>query len=439
MLLRFEVSNHRSILESVELSMIAVDEDRSSVRKFDSLREGVLTVGGIFGPNASGKSNVIDALAWLSTAVTSSLRTWENFIPREPFKFDGGPERSSTFEVEMIVNNIRYLYRIELNDSEVLFEGLYSYPEQRRRMLFERNGPSIQFRRGLGNLAGTKELLTPTTLALPVAMRFDDPDVSSFGRQLRGITPLGGKHRWSRDRSAWFSSIGLASTARLFEERLPIRPSLFEDNVSVPSDLRESALTLLRFADLGIQNVKFIDDQDKEVYASPRTHRESRRQLQLIHRTATQEVPFDFSEESAGTQTWFRLIGPTLGALENGNVILIDEIDAGLHPGLSARLLDLFQNPETNPSGAQLIFTTHDVSLLNHLNRDEVWLTERNDAGSTSLTALAEYNGSAIRRSLNLEKAYLQGRFGAIPQLDQAILHRVVGAAMVTNDATTHS
>ena len=438
MLLRFEVSNYRSILESVELSMIAVDKDRPSVRKFDSLREGVLTIGGIYGPNASGKSNVIDALAWLSTAVKSSLRTWEHFIPREPFKFDGGSERPSTFAVEMIVNNIRYAYRIELNDSEVLFEGLYSYPEQRRRMLFERNGLSIQFRRGLGHLAGTKELLTPTTLALPVAMRFADPHVSSFGRQLTGITPRSPRHRWS-PRSAWLTSSGLASTAQLFEERPSMTPSLFEENVSIPSDSRESALALLRFADLGIQNVKFTDEQDEGVYASPRTRQESRRQLQLIHRTATQEVPFDFSEESAGTQEWFRLIGPTLNALKNGYVILIDEIDAGLHPGLSARLLDLFQNPETNPSGAQLIFTTHDVSLLKHLNRDEVWLTERNDVGSTSLTALAEYDSSTIRRSLNLEKAYLQGRFGAIPQLDQVILHRVLGAAMVTNDAATHS
>ena len=105
------------------------------------------------------------------------------------------------------------------------------------------------------------------------------------------------------------------------------------------------------------------------------------------------------------------------------------QIDASLHPRLSARLLELFQDPTTNPLGAQLIFTTHDTSLLNYLNRDEVWLTEKADSGRTTLTALAEYGGDKVRRSLNLEKAYLQGRFGAVPELDQFTLLRALGIA----------
>jgi AAA15 family ATPase/GTPase len=138
-------------------------------------------------------------------------------------------------------------------------------------------------------------------------------------------------------------------------------------------------------------------------------------------------LPFDLAEESAGTQTWFALIGPTLSALRNGRILLFDEIDASLHPRLSARLLDLFEDHETNPHGAQLIFTTHDTSLLNYLNRDEVWLTEKNRSGTTTLTALAEYGGDKVRRSLNLERAYLQGRFGAVPELDQFVLRRALG------------
>lgn len=107
--------------------------------------------------------------------------------------------------------------------------------------------------------------------------------------------------------------------------------------------------------------------------------------------------------------------------------MLFDEIDASLHPKLSARLLELFQDPVTNPSNAQLIFTTHDTSLLNHLNRDEVWLTEKGKDGATTLIALAEYGGDKVRRSLNLEKAYLQGRFGAVPDLDQFTVRRALG------------
>jgi len=195
MLLRFEVSNHRSILEPVELSMIAVDEDRPAARAFDLLAERVLAIAGIYGPNASGKSNIVESLAWLSAAVGRSLRAWDEFIPREPFKFGRGPGTPSTYEVEMVVHGVRYAYRVDVNDSEVLSEGLYSYPERRRRVLFEREGMDIRFRRGLGTLAGTRELLTPTTLALSAAMRFDEPEVQPFGRNLAGFRILGLRRR----------------------------------------------------------------------------------------------------------------------------------------------------------------------------------------------------------------------------------------------------
>ena len=426
MLLRFEASNHRSILEPVELSMIAVDEDRPSVRQFDLLAERVLAIAGIYGPNASGKSNVLEAIAWLSTAVARSLRTWDGFIPREPFKFASGPKTPSAYEVEMVVRGVRYAYQVEVDDSAVLSEALYSYPERRKRVLFERDGRSISFRRGLGSLSGTRELLTPTTLALSAAMRFDEPEVQPFGRYLANIRVLG-----VRRRAPWRGPLGsglagLASTERLFAERDSAQPSLFDDSDLVPLGDRKSALTLLRFADLGIDDVRVAEDESSVAGMSLQA-RESRRQLRFIHRVAEQELPFDLADESAGTQTWFALIGPTLSALRGGRILLFDEIDASLHPLLSARLVELFQDPDTNPSGAQLIFTTHDTSLLNHLNRDEVWFTEKGARGATALTALAEYGGDKVRRSLNLEKAYLQGRFGAVPELDQFILRRALG------------
>jgi predicted ATPase len=423
MLLRFEASNFRSILEPVELSMIAVDRDRSVAREFDLLAERVLAVAGIYGPNASGKSNVVEALAWLSAAVGRSLRTWDEFIPREPFKFAGGPETSSAFEVEMVVHGVRYAYRVEVDDSAVQYESLYSYPLRKPRVLFEREGPEIRLRRGLGSLSGTRELLTPTTLALSAAMRFDEPEVQPFGRELASIRVLGVRRRAAWRRLMGGGSQGGTSTERLFEERgSAIQDSLFDDVDFAPPSARESALALLRFADLGIDDVQIVEDEDGEARISA----PSRRQLRLLHRVVDQEIPFDLAEESAGTQTWFALIGPTLSALRNGRVLLFDEIDASLHPRLSARLLGLFQDRETNPRGAQLIFTTHDTSLLSQLNRDEVWLTEKGESGATTLTALAEYGGEKVRRSLNLEKAYLQGRFGAVPELDQSVLRRVV-------------
>ena len=426
MLLRFEAANYRSILEPVELSMIAVDKDRPSTRGFDLLAERVLVIAGIYGPNASGKSNVVEALAWLSTAVGRSLLAWDQFVPREPFKFGRGPETPSTYEVEMVVGGVRYTYRVEVNDSAVLFEGLYSYPERRRRVLFEREGLEVHFRRGLGALAGTRELLTPTTLALSAATRFDDPEVGSFGRHLSGIRVLGTRRRalWRRLPSGIGYAPGQSLTERLFDRPdASVQPALFDEADFTPLDSRESALALLRFADLGIDDVQMVEEGEDDA----RMPAQARRRLRFIHRVNGQAVPFDLAEESGGTQTWFALIGPALNALRRGQVLLFDEIDASLHPKLSARLLELFQDPKTNPHGAQLIFTTHDTSLLNYLNRDEVWLTEKGDDGATTLTALAEYGGDKVRRSLNLERAYLQGRFGAVPELDQFALRRALG------------
>jgi predicted ATPase len=412
MLLRFEVANHRSILEPVELSMIAVDEDRPSVRSFDLLSEKVLTVAGIYGPNASGKSNVLEALAWLSAAVRSSLRSWDNEVPRDPFKFGEGPRLPSTYEVEMMSNDVRYTYHLELTDSEITSESLISYPKRQPRTLFEREGMEISFRRGLGNTIGTRELLTPTTLALSAIMRFDESEVSPFGRDLQAIRDLGINRRRGWRRVSPFP----LSTNRIFEDG---------DGLVVPQGMRDSALAMLRFADLGIEGVETVPAGELTI----RDRTVERRKLVFLHRSEGKEIPFDLEDESAGTQTWFRLIGPALNALRRGRVLLFDEIDASLHPRLSARLLELFQDPITNPHGAQLIFTTHDTSLLNYLNRDEVWLTEKDEDGATSLTALAEFGGDKVRRSLNLEKAYLQGRFGAVPELDQMALRRALGLA----------
>lgn len=430
MLLRFEVSNHRSIFEPIELSMIAVDEDRQSTRGFTRLDEEVLTVAGVYGPNASGKSNLLESLAWLSMAVRSSLRSWEDYIPREPFKFKKGPVTPTTFEVEFMVDEVRTRYRLEVDDESVLFEGLYSYPEKRQRRIFERTGMDISFRRGISGTAGIRELLTPTTLALSAARRGKDEVISAASRTISELQPLGIHRRVGPRRvggGVFYGGIP-RSFQRVFED--DSQQSFFDKEGALAPIGRSTALEMLRFADLGITDVEFIEYSTQE--DGP-----VRRDLRLLH-TAENEIDsigmpetqsFDMSDESAGTVTWLRLIEPTLTALRRGQILLFDEIDASLHPTLSARLLDLFMAPETNVNGAQMIFTSHDTSLLGHLNRDEVWLTEKGRGGSTELTALAEYQGERVRKSVNLERSYLQGRFGAIPVLDQAVVQQALGVS----------
>jgi hypothetical protein len=333
----------------------------------------------------------------------------------------------------MVVHGVRHAYQVVLDEATVLSESLHSYPERRRRVLFERHGADVNFRRGLGGQAGTRELLTPTTLALSAAMRFDEPEIRDFGRAVAGIGVLGNRKSASWRRLAQISGGGIGSTMRMFDDRSPAgQEALFElPESDMPND-RRSALALLRFADLGIDDVLVTEElEDPAAVAATQFRRGSRRQLRFVHRVAGEQIAFDADEESEGTRTWFGLIGPVLRALKSGRILLFDEIDASLHPRLSAKLLELFQDPSMNPLGAQLIFTTHDTSLLNHLNRDEVWLTEKKSSGATSLVALAEYGGDKVRRSMNLEKAYLQGRFGAVPELDQVMLHRALGLAVI--------
>ncbi len=415
MLLRFQVANHRSISHRVEMSMIAIDDERAATRGFPLLSERVLTVAGIYGPNASGKSNLLDAVAWLSTAVANSLRSWGDFVPRDPHRFDANSDAKSSFDIDFVVEGIRYEYNLEVNGSAVLYESLHSYPRRRRRTLFEREGDTFHFRRGLTKANAIRELTAPTGLALSAAIRVGDPEIRIAGRALAGVRALGLKRRPD---PRFFCSLHSPS-ARLFEHESPLGNNLATGAPPQSPWNRASAIELLRFADPAIDDV--------EIQNSSQSGRQSVGDLLFVHDAAGEPVAFPLEDESAGTQTWFHLLGPALGTLRKGQVLLVDEIDASLHPQLSARLIDLFRDPQTNPRGAQLIFSSHDTTLLDVLNRDEIWLTEKSSTNSTRLVALAEYKGDRVRKSVNLERAYLQGRFGALPEIDQADVRRVVG------------
>lgn len=435
MLIRFEASNYRSIAEGVELSMVAVDRDREAAREAPHLGESLLTLAGVYGPNASGKSNVVGALAWLRDAVEDSLRFWEDDIPLEPFAFGTGPTETSEFVIEMTIDGVRFEYVVELDPGRILYEGLFHYPEKKRRRIFEREGSELKLQRGLGGLSGTRELLTERTLALSIARRFDEPLVSDFVREILRIQVLGQIPRRARAGGTsggnWRPRprvSGRADTTRWFDgldsRQQPLFSLAGEEGEWATLSRRERALALLRLADLGIEGV-LIDEQ--EVVYSGSSESRMQRRLRLVHRSGNDSAPLDFSAESEGTRTWFGLIGSVLTALQTGSVVIFDELDASLHPTLSAELLRIFRSPVTNPYGAQLIFTSHDTSLLNHLNRDEVWLTEKRLDGSTRLGALAEFAGERVRKSQNLESAYLHGRFGALPQVDQTEFLRVLG------------
>ncbi len=290
MLLGFQVTNHRSFLDRVDFSMIAVDEDREAARSYERLSEQVLTVAGIYGPNASGKSNLLDGIAWLSTAVRTSFRGWDEFIPRDPHLMGDGPSKPSVFDMSLVVGGVEYEYRLVVDDSAVLYERLHGYPEGRRRRFYERDGDDLRFARGLGGARGVLSLLTPTVLVLSAATRLRVPVVHDVGRAISGIGMLGVR--------SWMPSF-FSTTRRLFTgQGTHPQVALFADKATD----RDVALELLRWADPGIVDVDFVEQDTSEGQPGKPHARTARPYWQFVRRIADEDYFIGFGDESAGTR-----------------------------------------------------------------------------------------------------------------------------------------
>jgi hypothetical protein len=377
----FRVANHKSIKDEQELVLLpAYDKARS-----------VVPVTAIFGANASGKSNLLDALRWFRSAVRGSFG-WEPGaeIPREPFRLD--PDflaAPSTFAVDLLLDGVSYTYGCELDDRSVRQEWLYSYPQHRKRVIFEREGRSWRFGTGVGKpqLLILSRLTRENALFLTVAARGESP----------ALMPV---YRWFQQ------ALG-------FEATSDTGPDPY-DVADLSGAHRDLLVRLLRLADLGIADVRAewvsSGTPSNDPFAAP-----ARPELRFMH--GPQGVPLRMADQSRGTRTWLSVLVPSLVALEDGGVLCVDEIDSSLHPRLTARLIELFRDPEANPAGAQLIFTTHDATLLGTsfgeeiLRRDEIWFVEKRD-GASSLYPLTDFHP---RQGENRERRYLGGSYGAVP------------------------
>lgn len=427
MLRSFRVGNHRSFKDEHELLLMpAYSKDRE-----------VLPVAAIYGANASGKSNLLDGLRFMAEAVRESFAVWppDGGVPRQPFKLDQSYDLPSVYVVELVEAGVRYTYGFEVDNKRVREEWLYSYPEKRKRVLFERMGSEIKFGTTVtdGSAKGDvlKGLLRPNSLFL------------SLGAQsgLDAVLPV---QRWFAHKLVFRSEVRAmfdhSSIARFLDSN---------------EEMSDQLVDLLKVADLGITGIKYSKPRfitDDEVSEAMRRsgldlpHTRARELLEgvLNHQNRVrlthgpQKRAFDVSEESAGTRSWLMLLPTVLSMLRDGGVLAIDEIDASLHPRVTAALVGLFRNTEANAGGAQLVFTTHDASLLSPvlgdevLTREDVWFVDKNEDGASNLYPLTDFKPR--KEGENLERRYLGGSYGAVPDVQAetfvtALLRGVDGAA----------
>jgi hypothetical protein len=420
MLLNFRAENVRSFRDEFSFSLVATAMADKEVARTVSWREGgrpldVLPVLGAFGANASGKSNLLRAMNDMRNLVLYSFRAGSpvGSLGRHPFALD--PEaraRPSHFEIDLIFEGIRHLYGFAVGDDEVIEEWAYRFPQGRAALIFRRHGLEVELgAKDRVKGRGVSELLRPNALFLSTAASANHPT----------LLPL----------YSWFSRNLLLARADTRRSRQALTSEMLDD-----PHRREQVLALLRAADLGVIDaerqelepvirerlrrvVRVLRGEEGDAEALDDGPEFDQFGIRLVHDAGGANVALDADDESLGTMVWFGLIGPVIDALARGCVFLADELDASLHPSLVRQLVLLFQDPKTNPRRAQLIFNSHDVTVLGdsgsrQLGRDQIWFTDKLSDGSTRVFPLTEMDP---RKEEAVGRRYLSGRYGAVPIL----------------------
>jgi hypothetical protein len=423
MLLEFSVGNFRSFYEPVTLSMQAA-KLRASDRRLDQENiaqvqsQRLLRSAAIYGANASGKSNLIRAIQFMRDFVLHSSKESQAKEPIDVERFrlsTATLDSPAYFQIVFYLGDRRYRYGFEVDEYRVCSEWLY-HARQRETRLFVREGQQFDlsgaFKEGWGLEKRTRE----NALLLSV--------VAQFNGEL-AMALLG----WFRSRLRIVSGLSDALYGPLTMER-------FEAD----EGFRRRVLAFVREADLAIESI----DVERTAYGqdpvsldlrgwmgrSPKSYPERmmlRETQPTIARVTTRHQVYDRDhspagwetfdltvQESAGTQKIFYLCGPLMETLDEGRVLVIDEMEARLHPFITRAIIQLFHSSQTNPYNAQLIFCTHDTGLLDRrrFRRDQIWFTEKDRYGASDLYSLAELQ---VRNDASFDKDYIAGKYGAVP------------------------
>ncbi len=442
MLLDFTMVNHRSFREEASLSLVS-----PSLRtKFpaDGRWEAHLErVAAIYGANASGKTAVLDGLRHMLLIVSRSMGSnpSRTGIPYRPFALDSAAKTSpSKYSVTFIGDDGElYEYGFSITRERVASEYLDLYRTSKATNLFDRINNSIEWGRAL---KGPKQLLerviTPQDLILGKAISVQHPALRNIGMSLlKGVT---------------FADFG--------DTERRARISEFVEKIAAGTLSRDEVLALLTIADVGIAGLDVKERQVPEPVRRILEHltagdgdgqpqefnpmdgidpqaliSQLGRALEFEHLGLDGKLySLALEAESSGTLAWLTLSIPAIEILRDGGVYCVDEIDANLHPYVSQVLVSMFADPEANPLGAQLLFTTHDTFFIDRSNPDRlpatcVWFAEKNEYGESSLFSLSDFPNRADQ---NFALRYLSGRYGAIPAVARSEVYRLVNPTQET-------
>ena len=419
MLLEFTVNNFKSIKDTIKFSMLATSRDEgntSEVRGYKILKSAIL-----YGANASGKSNFLRAMAFMSRFVLNRYKVLQSTdkLPHEPFKLcDETENSSSTFEIVFFINTIKYRYGFELDDESVYSEWLYADEKGKEAKLFFRDSEEKEyvnpnkFKEGYLFFNKKEEKIKVSSNQLFI-WKCDQNDgeiskqILQWFNQFNMIDGM--------DHQGYINYTMKKMETPLFKKeilKLVQTADIGIDDIDAEEeDVPVEIIEQLPLPD-GIKSDMLSDGGLKSISINTR-HKKYNSDGKVVG-----NVEFELEkEESKGTRKFFAMTAPILDTLKNGKVLIIDELDASLHPILTKHLIELFHNEEINTKKAQLIFATHDTNLLNRhiFRRDQIWLTEKDKHGATDLYSLSELKN--VRKKEDFESQYIQGKYGAIPYI----------------------
>lgn len=401
-IIEFSVENFKIFKEKVTFSMLA----RKSEHTFENNEQNLLKTSLIYGPNASGKSTLLDALGLLKEGIIRSANNPEGSnLPYLPFLFSDSNNKPAFHEIIFSLENKIFRYNFSILKNKIITENLFeilSTGEDKKYLI--RKEQSFKLFNDFENSKDVAEVKTrKEVLFLSAASQWNNELAMKIMEGFKNINVISGPN----------SGNYRGYTMKLFKENSDKKKKILDFLKKADFCIEDGVVEKMELPDFVkkqmASNLQNIPNEVDTVYFSHNKF-DSKNKKSGVGK-------LNLGDESAGTQKFFDVLGPMVDTLENGRVLLIDEFDNSLHPLLTKFIIDLFE--KNNPENAQLIVTTHDTSLLSYKGfiKDQFWFTEKDKYGAGSLFSLAEFDLD-LRNDTEFSKKYLEGRFGALPFIE---------------------